>query len=69
MEADALTEFGHAGFTTDAQAMTALLFDFATRPDYRALVKKEFAGIKSLFGGYQEALRSTYVLPKVPDPE
>jgi amidohydrolase len=69
MEADALTAVGHAGFTTDAQAMTALLFDFATRPDYRALVKKEFTGIKALFGGYQDALRSTYVPPRVPDPE
>mgnify|MGYP001599975523 CR=1 FL=1 len=69
MEADALTEVGHSGFTTDAQAMTALLFDFATRPDYRAVVKKEFAGIKSQFGAYQDALRKVYVLPKVPDPE
>lgn len=69
MEADALGDVGHAGFTTDAQAMTALLFDFATRPDYRAVVKREFAGIKSLFDGYQDALRRTYVVPKVPDPD
>jgi metal-dependent amidase/aminoacylase/carboxypeptidase family protein len=69
MEADALGDVGHAGFTTDAQAMTALLFDFATRPDYRAVVKKEFAGIEALFGAYQEALRRTYVLPKVPEPD
>jgi metal-dependent amidase/aminoacylase/carboxypeptidase family protein len=69
MEADALTAVGHAGFSTDAQALSALLFDFATRPDYRALVKKEFTGIKALFGGYQDALRSTYVPPRVPDPE
>jgi hypothetical protein len=32
-------------------------------------VKKEFTGIKSLFGAYQDALRQTYVLPRVPDPE
>jgi amidohydrolase len=68
MEADALTSVGHDGFLSDAQAMTALLFDFATRPDYRALVKKEFAGIKALFGEYQEALQRTYVVPKVPVP-
>jgi amidohydrolase len=69
MEADALGEVGHKGFLVDAQAMTALLFDFATRPDYRVAVKKEFAGIRSLFGEYQEALRKTYVVPKVPDPK
>jgi amidohydrolase len=69
MEADALTDVGHAGFTTDAKAMAALLFDFATRPEYRAVVKREFAGIKALFGGYQEALEKTYALPKVPDPQ
>ena len=69
MEADALTELGHTGFTVDAQAMTALLFDFATRLDYRAVVKKEFAGIKALFGEYQEALGKTYLLPTVPEPQ
>lgn len=65
MEADALTAVGHDGFMTDAQAMTAVLFDFATRPDYRVAVKKEFEGIKALFGEYQEALKQTYVQPKV----
>lgn len=69
MEADALLDLGHTGFVVDAQAMTALLFDFATRPDYRAAVKKEFAGIKALFGEYQGALGATYVLPKVAEPE
>lgn len=69
MESDALAEVGHKGFTIDAQAMTALLFDFATRADYRAAVKKEFDGIKALFGEYQEALKKTYVPPKVPDPQ
>jgi amidohydrolase len=69
MEADALTEVGHKGFVIDAEAMSALLFDFATRPDYRAAVKKEFDGIKALFGEYQDALRKVYVVPKVPDPQ
>ena len=69
MEADALTEVGHKGFVIDAEAMSALLFDFATRADYRAAVKKEFDGIKALFGEYQDALRKVYVAPKVPDPQ
>jgi amidohydrolase len=68
MEADALTDVGHHGFLVDAQAMAAILFDFATHPDYRAAVKKEFAGIRALFGEYQEALRKTYVVPKIAEP-
>jgi metal-dependent amidase/aminoacylase/carboxypeptidase family protein len=65
MEADALTDVGHAGFTVNAQAMAALLYDFATRADYRALVKREFDGLKALHTEYIEALRNTYVVPKV----
>jgi metal-dependent amidase/aminoacylase/carboxypeptidase family protein len=68
MESDALIDVGHRGFTIDAQAMTALLFDFATHSDYRAAVKREFEGIKSLFGEYQEALKKVYTVPTVPDP-
>ena len=48
--------------------MTALLFDFATHADYRVAVKREFQGIKALFGEYQAALRKTYVSPRVPEP-
>jgi amidohydrolase len=69
MESDALIDVGHHGFTVDAQAMTALLFDFATHADYRAAVKREFDGIAGLFGEYQEALRKVYTVPKVPDPQ
>ena len=36
MDADALAEIGHQGFVTDAEAMAATLFDFATHADYRA---------------------------------
>jgi amidohydrolase len=68
MEADALAEVGHHGFQVDAQAMTALLFDFATRPDYRTAVKREFDGIKALFGEYQAALEKAYGVPNVKDP-
>jgi len=69
MEADALTSVGHEGFVVDAEAMTALLYDFATHADYRAAVKKEFAGIKALFGEYQEALKKVYTVPNVPEPK
>lgn len=65
MEADALTEVGHHGFVVDAQSMAALLYAFAAHADYRAAVKKEFAGIRTLFGEYQAALKQTYSVPKV----
>ncbi len=68
MEADALTQVGHSGFVIDALGMTALLFDFATRPDYRALVKREFEGIQALQSEYIAALEKPYQVPKVPDP-
>jgi amidohydrolase len=68
METDALAEIGHHGFVVDAQAMAAVLFDFATQPEYRAAVKREFDGIKVLFGEYQDGLKKVYTVPKVPDP-
>ena len=65
MEADALADVGHQGFVVDAQAMASLLFDFATHPEFRAAVKKEFDTIKSLHTEYLDALRRVYVVPKV----
>jgi amidohydrolase len=69
MEADALAEVGHKGFVIDAQSMAALLFDFATHPDYRTLVKREFEGIQALQSEYLSALEKPYQVPKVPDPK
>jgi len=68
MNEDNLKPVGHNGFTVQAQAMAALLTDFATRPEYRAAVKKEFDGIKGLFGEYLQALEKVYGVPKVPEP-
>jgi amidohydrolase len=69
MDADNLKEIGHKGFTIDAETMTAILFDFATHPEYRGAAKKEFDGIKALFGEYQAALKKAYTSPMVPDPK
>ena len=69
MESDALADVGHRGFTTDAMGMAALLFDFATRSDFRALVKREFEGIQALQNEYVAALEKPYQVPKVPDPK
>jgi hypothetical protein len=49
--------------------MSALLFDVATRPEYLAQIRQEFAGIKALFADYQAALEKTYTVPAVPDPK
>jgi len=69
MDADNLKPIGHKGFTVDAQAMAAILFDYATHPEYRAAVRKEFDGIKALFGEYQTALQKVYTVPAVPEPK
>jgi amidohydrolase len=68
MEQDALGPVGHQGFVVDAQAMAALLFDFATHADYRATVKSEFETIRGLHDQYLADLRKVYVVPKVPEP-
>lgn len=68
MEADALGPVGHHGFVVDAQAMAALLYDFATRADYRALVKKEFDSTRALFGEYVSALDKAYPRPVLKAP-
>jgi hypothetical protein len=69
MNEDNLKPVGHAGFTVQAQAMAALLHDFATRPEYRAAVRKEFDGLKALFGEYVAALEKAYAVPVVADPK
>jgi len=53
----------------DAQAMAAVLYDYATHPEYRDAVKTEFTRIRTLFGEYQKALEKAYPVPQVPDPQ
>ena len=69
MEEDTLKEVGHTAFVVDAEAMTAVLYDYAKNPPFRQAVKREFEGIKALFGEYQEALRKVYQTPVVPEPK
>jgi len=69
MEQDATAEIGHHGFVVDAEAMTALLYDFDTKPAYREVVKKEFNAIKEEFEAYQNALKNAYPIPNVADPK
>ena len=68
MLADATSPVGHQGFVVDAQAMASLLFDFATHPEYRAIVKREFATIAGLHARYIEDLKKEYTVPVVAEP-
>jgi len=68
MEQDALGPVGHGGFVVDAQAMAALLYNFTSKPEFRAAVKKEFTGLQGLYQEYQAALQKTYTLPVVREP-
>jgi amidohydrolase len=69
MEADALTDVGHHGFLVDAETMAAVLYDYATHPEYRQAVTTEFTRIKALFAEYQAALQKAYPQPEVPEPK
>jgi metal-dependent amidase/aminoacylase/carboxypeptidase family protein len=69
MNEDNLKPVGHQGFAVQAQAMAALLEQFATRAELRASVKKEFDGLKGLFGDYIAALEKAYPTPKVAEPK
>jgi hypothetical protein len=53
----------------DAQAMSALLYDFATHAEYRAAVKTEFDVIRGLKARYLDELKKAYPVPTVPDPQ
>jgi amidohydrolase len=69
METDALGTVGHNGFLVDAETMAAVLFSFATLPEYRAAVAREFAGLRALMGEYQSSLETVYTVPKVAEPK
>jgi amidohydrolase len=66
---DALTDVGHQGFLIDAETEAAVLYDFATHPEFREAVNTEFTRIKTLFVEYQKALEKAYPKPAVPDPK
>ncbi len=69
MEADALKDVGHEGFLIDAEAMTAILYDYATHRELREAVKTEFIRIQGLFGEYQTALEKAYPKPEIAEPK
>jgi amidohydrolase len=68
MLADATTDVGHHGFLIDAETEAAILYDFATHPEFRTAVHAEFTRIQALFGEYQKALEKAYPQPQVTGP-
>src|SRR5215475_11464953 len=69
MEADALKDIGHDGFMVDAETEAAILYDYATHPELRDAVKREFTRIQALFGEYQAALQKVYPKPEITEPK
>ena len=69
MEQDNLKPVGHDGFVVQAQAMAALLQQFATKPAFRAAVAREFQGLKGLFSEYIQTLERAYPVPAVREPK
>jgi amidohydrolase len=69
MQSDATGEMGHHGFVADAEAMTALVYDYATKPKFRAAIAQEFRAIQEEFADYEQSLQGAYPLPNVPDPK
>jgi amidohydrolase len=65
MEADAVTDVGHQGFTIDSETMAAILYDFATHAELRDAVKREFTRMQALNREYQDALQKAYPKPVV----
>ncbi|MBI4409575.1 MAG: peptidase dimerization domain-containing protein [Gemmatimonadetes bacterium] len=60
MEAEALTDVGHAAFRMDAQVMAAVLYDFLTQADFRRAVQEEHRALAGLLDQYLAALRQAY---------
>ncbi len=57
---DTFNEIGHTGFRISAEIMTAVLYDYLTRPELRAAVVEEHRVLAGLLDQYHEALRAAY---------
>ena len=57
---DTFDEVGHTGFRISAEVLTAILYDFLTRPELRDAVREEHAVLSGLLDRYHEALREAY---------
>jgi len=57
---DTFNEVGHTGFRISAEVLTAILYDFLTRPELREAVREEHSVLSGLLDRYHEALRQAY---------
>ena len=57
---DTFNEIGHTGFRISAEVMTAILYDYLTRPELRSAVGEEHATLAGLLDEYHERLRAAY---------
>ena len=57
---DTFNEIGHTGFRISAEVMTAILYDYLTRPELRSAVGEEHAALAGLLDEYHERLRAAY---------
>jgi len=57
---DTFNEVGHTGFRVSAEIMSAVLFDYLTRPELREAVEEEHRTLAGLLDQYHESLRAAY---------
>lgn len=57
---DTFNEIGHTGFRISAQILSAILYDFLTRPELREAVEEEHRVLSGLLDEYHQALREAY---------
>ena len=57
---DTFNDVGHTGFRVSAEVMTAVLYDYLTRPELRSAVVEEQETLSGLLDEYHEALRRAY---------
>jgi amidohydrolase len=57
---DTFNEIGHTGFRVSAEILTAILYDYLTRPELRSAVEEEHTTLAGLLDRYHAALREAY---------
>lgn len=57
---DTFNDVGHTGFRISAEIMTAIVYDYMTRPELRDAVREEQETLAGLLDAYHAALREAY---------
>ena len=64
---DTFNEVGHTGFRISSEVLSAILYDFLTRPELREAVREEHTVLSGLLDRYHEALRRAYAQEIAPE--